>query len=59
MTTLDKDAVLDVLDETLDAFESFMDKTDWGKSFLDASTIRKANEVPGKALRVLKVEGRR
>ena len=59
MTTLEKEQVVDALDELLDAFESFSDKVNWGASFLDASTIRKVNEAPGKAEWVLREEGRR
>jgi hypothetical protein len=59
MTSLDREEILDTLEETLDAFESFMDKANWGASFLDAETIRKTNEAPIRANWVLKEEGRR
>lgn len=53
------DNTLDVLEELLIAFEAFMDQADWGRSFLDARTIRMANEAPIKANELLRKAGRR
>jgi len=41
--------LLEALTETLAAFEAFASEVDWGKSFLQAATIRAANEAPGRA----------
>lgn len=42
------------LKKTLEAYEAFMDEADWGKSFLQAGTIAKANTVPPESYRLLK-----
>jgi hypothetical protein len=41
-----KAELAEALASLLDAFEQFMDRVDWGTSFLDAETISKANTTP-------------
>jgi len=59
MTTLDREEVVETLDEVLSAFELFTDKVDWGKAFLDAETIRRTNNAFVHGNFVLREEGKR
>ncbi|HWT01131.1 MAG TPA: hypothetical protein VN256_12860 [Pyrinomonadaceae bacterium] len=45
--------LLDALKAMLEMFEAICDKVDWGKSFLNARTIRLFNEAPLKARKAI------